>query len=128
LETNRATLNSKMKDKADGLPGRRHPRPIPEGDWGRDLTAGGRAAQKGGQRGRRGEKTGGVPSGAHGATNKEHQVCARRRVGEAAGSPLRILSSRERRSGKGVSLGEEAVLADSGRAGEIAAGAGRVEC
>ena len=22
----------------------------------------------------------GVPSGAHGATNKEHQVCARRRV------------------------------------------------
>ena len=25
-------------------------------------------------------KTGGVPSGAHGATNKEHQVCARRRV------------------------------------------------
>jgi len=35
-------------------------------------------------------KTGGVPSGAHGATNKEHHVCARRRVGEAAGSPLRI--------------------------------------
>jgi hypothetical protein len=35
-------------------------------------------------------KTGGVPSGAHGATNKEHQVCARRRVSEAAGSPLRI--------------------------------------
>ena len=26
------------------------------------------------------EKTGGVPSGAHGATNKEHQVCVRRRV------------------------------------------------
>jgi hypothetical protein len=25
-------------------------------------------------------KTRGVPSGAHGATNKEHQVCARRRV------------------------------------------------
>ena len=25
-------------------------------------------------------KTGGVPSGAHGATNKEHHVCARRRV------------------------------------------------
>jgi hypothetical protein len=25
-------------------------------------------------------RTGGVPSGAHGATNKEHQVCARRRV------------------------------------------------
>ncbi len=24
--------------------------------------------------------------GAHGATNKEHHVCARRRVGEAAGS------------------------------------------
>ena len=30
----------------------------------------------------------GVLSGAHGATNKEHQVCARRRVGEAAVSPL----------------------------------------
>jgi hypothetical protein len=41
-------------------------------------------------------RTGGVPSGAHGATNKEHHVCARRRVSEAAGSPLRILSSRER--------------------------------
>jgi hypothetical protein len=35
-------------------------------------------------------KTGSVPSGAHGATNKEHHVCARRRVCEAAGSPLRI--------------------------------------
>ena len=35
-------------------------------------------------------KTGSVPSGAHGATNKEHQVCARRRVSEAAGSQLRI--------------------------------------
>ncbi|MEK7352698.1 MAG: hypothetical protein AAB177_17625, partial [Nitrospirota bacterium] len=66
--------------------------------------------------------------GAHGATNKEHHVCARRRVGEAAGSPLRILSNRERRSGKGVSLGEEAVLADSGRAGELVVGAGRMEC
>src|SRR6185503_14954412 len=32
------------------------------------------------QRGRRREETGGIPSGAHGATNKEHQVCARRRV------------------------------------------------
>src|SRR5256885_8387264 len=32
------------------------------------------------KQGRRGEITGGVPSGAHGATNKEHQVCARRRV------------------------------------------------
>ena len=32
------------------------------------------------QRGRRRDKTGGVPSGAHGATNKEHHVCARRRV------------------------------------------------
>ena len=32
----------------------------------------------------------GVPSGAHGATNKEHHVCARRRVSEAAGFPLRI--------------------------------------
>jgi hypothetical protein len=39
--------------RADGLPGRRHPRPIPEGDWGGDLTAGGRAAQKGSQRQRR---------------------------------------------------------------------------
>jgi len=32
------------------------------------------------QQGRRQIETGGVPSGAHGATNKEHQVCARRRV------------------------------------------------
>ena len=31
-----------------------------------------------------------VPSGAHGATNKEHQVRARRRAGEAAGSPWRV--------------------------------------
>jgi hypothetical protein len=30
--------------------------------------------------------------------------------------------------GKGASLGEEAVLADSGRAGEVAAGVGRVRC
>ena len=49
------------------------------------------------QQGRRRVEIGGVPSGAHGATNKEHQVCARRRVGEAAGSPLRISMSRERR-------------------------------
>ena len=48
------------------------------------------------QQGRRRVETGGVPSGAHGATNKEHQVCARRRVSEAAGSPLRISMSRER--------------------------------
>src|SRR6185503_2943458 len=48
------------------------------------------------QQGRRRVKPGGVSFGAHGATNKEHHVCARRRVGEAAGSPLRILSSRER--------------------------------
>ena len=34
--------------------------------------------------------------------------------------------SRERRLGKGASLGEEAVLADSGREGEIVAGVGRV--
>jgi hypothetical protein len=33
---------------------------------------------------------------------------------------------REHRLGQGASLGEEAVLADSGRAGEIAARAGRV--
>ena len=32
------------------------------------------------QQGRRREETGGLPSGAHGATNKEYQVCARRRV------------------------------------------------
>ena len=38
----------------------------------------------------------GVPSGAHGATNKEHHVCARRRVSEAAGSPLRVRMMRER--------------------------------
>ena len=49
-----------------------------------------------------GARTGGIPSGAHGATNKEHHVCARRRVGETAGSPLRILASRERRMGKGA--------------------------
>src|SRR6185295_11853831 len=42
------------------------------------------------------ESTGGVASGAHGATNKEHQVCARRRVSEAPGFPLRILANRER--------------------------------
>ena len=35
-------------------------------------------------------KAGGVPSGAYGATNEEHHVCVRCRVGEAAGSPLRI--------------------------------------
>ena len=40
--------------------------------------------------GRRRVETGGVASGAHGATNKEHHVCARRRVSEAAGSPLRV--------------------------------------
>ena len=45
------------------------------------------------QQGRRRIETGGVPSGAHGATNKEHHDCARRRVGEAAGSPLRISMS-----------------------------------
>jgi len=33
---------------------------------------------------------------------------------------------RERRPGKGASLGKEAVLAASGRAGEVAAGVGRV--
>jgi hypothetical protein len=33
---------------------------------------------------------------------------------------------RERRMGKDASLGKEAVLADSGRVGEIAAGVGRV--
>jgi hypothetical protein len=42
------------------------------------------------QQGRRRVEAGGVPSGAHGATNKEHHVCARRRVGEAAGSPLKV--------------------------------------
>jgi len=35
--------------------------------------------------------------------------------------------SRERRLGKGASLGEEAVLANSGREGEIVAGVGRVK-
>ncbi len=49
------------------------------------------------QQGHRRIETGGVPSGAHGATNKEHHVCARRRVGEAAGSSLRISMNRERR-------------------------------
>jgi hypothetical protein len=33
---------------------------------------------------------------------------------------------RERCLGQGASLGEEAALADSGRAGEVAAGVGRV--
>ena len=70
--------------------------------------------------------TGGVPSGAHGTTNKEHQVCAHRQAGEAAGSPLRIFTSRERSLGTDASQGEEAVLADSGREGEITARVGRV--
>ena len=39
-----------------------------------------RMLKKAVQQGRRRVETGGVPSGAHGATNKEHQVCARRRV------------------------------------------------
>src|SRR6185295_15773087 len=55
-----------------------------------------RMLEKADQQGRRRVETGGVPSGAHGATNKEHHVCARRRVGEAAGSRLRISMSRER--------------------------------
>jgi hypothetical protein len=45
------------------------------------------------KQGRSEARTGGVPSGAHGATNREYPVCARRRVSEAAGSPLRILAS-----------------------------------
>src|SRR5437899_11454118 len=55
-----------------------------------------RTLKKAVQQGHRRVEAGGVPSGAHGATNKEHQVCARRRVSEAAGSPLRISMSRER--------------------------------
>jgi hypothetical protein len=39
---------------------------------------------------------------------------------------LRISMSRERSLVKGASLGEEAVLADSGRVGEVAARVGRV--
>jgi hypothetical protein len=51
--------------------------------------------------------------------------------GRAVGSPTFHLSrflraQQERRVGKGASLGKEAVLADSGRVGEVAAGAGRV--
>jgi hypothetical protein len=65
-----------------------------------------------------------VPSGAHGATNKEHQVCVRRRVIEAAGSPWRVWTRLERCMGIGASLGDEAVVADSGWAGEVAAGQG----
>ncbi|HMF84936.1 MAG TPA: hypothetical protein VK598_01145, partial [Nitrospiraceae bacterium] len=57
-------------------------------------------------------ETGGVPSGAQGATNKEHHVCARCRVSEAAVAPLRILTNPERKSWKGASW---------------RAGAGRVE-
>jgi len=49
------------------------------------------------QQGRSEWRSRGGPSGAHGATNREHQVCARRRVGEAAGSPLRAWTTRERR-------------------------------
>jgi len=78
------------------------------------------------RQGRRRVNTGGVPSGAHGTTNKEHQVCARRRVGEEAGSPLRILTNRERSLGTDASQGEEAILADSGREGEITARVGWV--
>jgi hypothetical protein len=52
------------------------------------------------QQGRRRDNTGDVLSGAYGATNKGHHVRARRQVGEAAGSPLRILLSRERSPGK----------------------------
>src|SRR3990167_6970084 len=37
-------------------------------------------------------------SGAHGATNKEHHVCARRRVGEVAGSyPPRLCREGKRK-------------------------------
>jgi hypothetical protein len=46
-----------------------------------------------------------------------HYVCASRLVPNGM---------RERSMGKGASLGEEAVLADSGREGEVAAGVGRV--
>ena len=54
-------------------------------------------------------KTGGVPSGAHGATNKEHHVCARRRV--------------VRRSRYNVSCSTTALLCDdSDRSAEFYAG------
>ena len=59
-----------------------------------------RMLKKAAQQGRRRIETGGVPSGAHGATDKEHYVCARRRVGEAAGSPLRMLSRGRTTPGK----------------------------
>src|SRR5437016_1752113 len=48
------------------------------------------------QQGRRRVETGGVPSGADGATTKERQLCAHRQVCEAAGPPLRFSMSRER--------------------------------
>ena len=48
------------------------------------------------EKGSRRVETGGVPWGAHGSTNKERQVCAHRRVSEAAGSPLRFLMKQER--------------------------------
>ena len=50
------------------------------------------------QLGRRRVETGGVPSGAHGATNKEHQVCARRRV-VGGRVPVEDLERRENEAG-----------------------------
>ena len=38
------------------------------------------------QLGRRRVEIGGVPSGAHGVTNKEHHICERRRVVRRLGS------------------------------------------
>ena len=71
-------------------------------------------------------KTRGVPCRAHGATNKEHHLYSAPPSGEAAGSPIEGLNDPKCRMGTGVSLGEEAVLAASGGAGEVAAWGGRV--
>ena len=62
-----------------------------------------KAAKKAIRRGRRRVETGGVPSESQGTTKKQHHVCMRRRVSEAAGGPLRILTNPERKSGKGSS-------------------------
>ena len=48
------------------------------------------------EKGSRRVETGGVPSGADGATTKERQPCAHRQVSEAAGPPLRFSMKRER--------------------------------
>ncbi len=71
------------------------------------------------QQGRRQVETGGVPFLTRPTLSCQDSLFSE-------WGTLRISMSRERRLGKGASLGEEAVLADSGREGEIVAGVGRV--